>query len=118
MSVFTRANWSSGLTYRQTCPGCKTIVVYTDEKLDFRPWFADGFVYCPTCMKPLRHNENYAINNNTQPHAEATGFSQESSAEEASATSTSSYNIAVFCSQCGNKFRENDKFCSQCGAKR
>jgi DNA polymerase III sliding clamp (beta) subunit (PCNA family) len=60
---FRRAQWHSGLTYKQTCPECKTTVTYDDYKLDFRPWFADGFVYCPKCQKPLRHNESFAINN-------------------------------------------------------
>jgi len=118
MSVFTRANWHSGLTYRQTCPGCKTVVVYMDDKLDFRPWFPDGFVYCPTCMKPLRHSENHAINNNTQGSTGCTSGENTTHTAAESDTDTSSYNIAIFCSQCGNKFRENDKFCSQCGHKR
>ena len=102
MGFFKRANWHSGLTYQQTCSLCKTIVTYDDYKLDYRPWFADGFVYCPTCKKPLRHNENYAINTQTttaQPNTSTTVQPQ-------------------FCSQCGNKFNENDLFCSQCGNKR
>ena len=61
MSVFKRAEWHSGLTYRQTCRECNTVVEYTDHKLGFRPWFPDGFVYCPKCETPLRHNEEYAI---------------------------------------------------------
>ena len=59
--AFKRAAWHSGLTYEQTCPQCKTVVKYKDTILDFRPWYADGFVYCPTCKKPLRHKEIYAI---------------------------------------------------------
>ncbi len=58
---YKRAEWHSGLTYQQTCENCKTIVQYTDYSLDFRPWYADGFVYCPRCRTPMRHNENYAI---------------------------------------------------------
>lgn len=61
MSVFKRAEWHSGLTYRQTCRECNEVVVYTDHKLGFRPWYPDGFVYCPKCETPLRHNEEYAI---------------------------------------------------------
>ena len=102
MGFFKRANWHSGLTYQQTCSLCKTIVTYDDYKLDYRPWFADGFVYCPTCKKPLRHNENYAINTQT-----TTAQPNNSSTEQ-----------PQFCSQCGNKFNENDLFCSQCGNKR
>ena len=58
---YRRAEWRSGLTYKQTCEDCHTNVVYQDTQLDFRPWFPDGFVYCPRCQKPLRHNEKYAI---------------------------------------------------------
>ena len=54
---FSRANWHSGLEYKQTCSTCKTTVVYTDYNLDYRPWFADGFVYCPTCKKHTNHKE-------------------------------------------------------------
>ena len=60
--AFKRALWRSGLTYQQTCRKCGTEIQYTDDKLDFRPWFADGFVYCPKCRAPLRHSENFAIN--------------------------------------------------------
>ena len=58
---FQRAQWHSGLTYQQTCPTCKTVLQYTDYSLDFRPWYADGFVDCPKCKTHLRHNESYAI---------------------------------------------------------
>lgn len=58
---YQRAQWHSGLTYRQECRECKTVFKYTDEILGFRPWFADGFVYCPKCNTPNRHNESYAI---------------------------------------------------------
>ena len=62
--AFKRAGWHSGLTYRVTCDMCKTTILYMDDKLDFRPWFADGFIYCPTCKKPIRHRESHAINAN------------------------------------------------------
>ena len=104
--AFRRAQWHSGLTYKQTCEECKTIVTYDDYKLDFRPWFADGFVYCPKCQKPLRHHESYAIN------------SENSESEVIDLNETTKEGKEVFCSQCGNKFNENDKFCSQCGKKR
>ncbi|MBQ3116392.1 MAG: zinc ribbon domain-containing protein [Clostridia bacterium] len=100
MSVFKRANWHSGLTYRQVCSQCKTVVEYDDKKLGFRPWYPDGFVYCPTCQTPLRHNERHAIN------------------APASDTATPNNNEAKFCTSCGHKFLDGDKFCSQCGAKR
>lgn len=101
---FRRAQWHSGLTYKQTCLECKTTVTYDDYKLDFRPWFADGFVYCPKCQKPLRHNESFAINNEQK--------------EEVVVDMVNKETKEIFCSQCGNKFSENDKFCSQCGKKR
>ena len=106
MSFFKRANWQSGLTYKQTCPLCKTEVIYKDDKLGFRPWFPDGFVYCPTCQKPLRHNENYSINdvNSNTIIVEAEPFATEVDTKK-------------FCSQCGAKLRDDDKFCSQCGTK-
>ena len=100
MSNFKRANWHSGLTYVQTCGQCKTQVKYTDKVLDFRPWYADGFVYCPICQTPLRHNEKYAIN---------------TPAPQNNSTSTEE---ALFCSQCGRKFDGDENFCPQCGQKK
>ena len=100
MGLFKRANWHSGLTYRQTCKECKTTIEYTDKSLDFRPWFPDGFVYCPKCKTPLRHNENLAINEVVPEHVVLN--------EEDNSC----------CSNCGHKLNENDKFCAQCGNKR
>lgn len=100
---YSRAGWRSGLTYRQTCETCNTTVTYTDDKLGFRPWFADGFVYCPTCNKPLRHNEKYAINKNVEQNVDLTN----QTAKEK----------AAFCTQCGNALRPQDNFCSNCGVK-
>ena len=108
MSVFKRANWHSGLTYRQTCDACNTEVTYKDDKLGFRPWFPDGFVYCPTCQKPLRHNEKSSIDGPVEKKVVDITPSDEEYKQE----------LAEFCSQCGNKFRDDDKFCSQCGNKR
>ena len=95
---YSRESWHSGLTYRQTCETCKTTVTYTDDKLGFRPWFADGFVYCPTCNKPLRHNEKYAIN---------TRAGQDADPNEK----------AAFCTNCGKAVKPEDNFCSNCGNK-
>ena len=103
--AYKRAQWHSGLTYKQACEDCKTIIQYTDKQLDFRPWYADGFVYCPRCKKPLRHNENYAIDGDkVQPETyDMTGgtISKEG-----------------FCIECGKEFRAGDNFCSGCGKKR
>ena len=134
--AFKRATWHSGLTYRNTCPECKTSVEYTDEILDFRPWYADGFVYCPKCNTPLRHNENLAINNPhftvvetpaapaapvepVAPVAEAPIVEAPAPVVEtpAPAAAPTGY-ISKFCSQCGNKYEDNDRFCPLCGNKR
>lgn len=110
--AFQRATWHSGFTYKQVCRSCRTEVTYDDYSLDFRPWYPDGFVYCPKCQTPLRHNENYAIN--------APFTAQGSYEDKTNATVESSSNVVqpLFCSQCGKKFAEIDKFCSGCGAKR
>ena len=101
--AFQRAQWHSGLTYQQICDQCRTIIQYKDDKLDFRPWFADGFVYCPKCKKPLRHKEEYAID---RPEAPQDIVVEAIDARE------------KFCSHCGREFREEDNFCSNCGKKR
>lgn len=94
---FKRAQWHSGLTYRQVCETCRNEMVYTDHQLDFRPWFADGFVYCSRCKTPLRHNERYAIDAPDYQSQEATGNR--------------------FCTQCGRQARPEDHFCCACGTK-
>lgn len=121
--AFKRALWHSGLTYQQTCRSCRETVTYMDNALDFRPWFPDGFVYCPKCKTPLRHNEAYAINSpqpnpyapqntapapNTDPVVQSTPPAQ-NSAERV---------LPAFCSNCGKAFLPEDKFCSNCGNKR
>ena len=94
---YQREQWKSGYTYRQTCDLCETIIQYTDDKLDYRPWYPDGFVYCPTCKKPLRHYEHYAIDKKVKK--------------------TLTF-VENFCPNCGNKFLANDKYCATCGRKR
>ena len=118
-----RAEWHSGLTYQQTCESCKTILQYTDYSLDFRPWYADGFVYCPKCKTPLRHNENYALGNNNQPQVVPAPVPMpEQPAYEASlsqqTTAPAPAAAPAFCTNCGNRFSDNDRFCAQCGTKR
>ena len=107
--AYQRAGWHSGLTYSQVCAQCKTKVTYMDDKLDFRPWYADGFIYCPTCRTPLRHREEYAIN-----RPDAVDMTMETAAEE----ETQSADAAVFCSGCGRAFQEGENFCPTCGKKR
>ncbi|MBQ9805775.1 MAG: zinc ribbon domain-containing protein [Clostridia bacterium] len=119
---FRRAQWHSGLTYRQTCDECNTVVEYMDDKLDFRPWFADGFVYCPKCKKPLRHRESYAINQAPEaaPVVLSSNLGQAVPASAPAPVQNGAPAAAPvnygFCSQCGKAFREGDRFCSGCGA--
>lgn len=50
--------------FRITCEYCGTVFTYEQEDLGFRPWYPHGFVYCPKCQKPLRHDaEKYLIKN-------------------------------------------------------
>ena len=108
--AYQRAGWHSGLTYQQTCPQCNTIVQYQDDKLDFRPWFADGFIYCPTCKKPLRHNENLAITFTPAASAQATQPAPEPAHTPVDDTKR-------FCTNCGKALSVGDRFCSSCGKK-
>ena len=109
---FKRATWHSGLTYQVTCGGCGTAMRYTDYSLDFRPWFADGFVYCPHCKRPVRHSEHYAIDadgnyiNPLPPKAQPAVSSQPAVRPD-----------VFFCSKCGKQLNIGDKFCSGCGVK-
>ncbi len=124
--AFKRALWHSGLTYKQTCDTCHTPIEYTDFSLDFRPWFADGFVYCPKCKKPLRHRETYAIDADNLPKETytlhpgnpATTNGAPSAPDEGNPEATDRVGITKFCSQCGKPFFDNDMFCSACGNKR
>ena len=97
---YRRATWHSGLTYAQTCPKCNTNVKYTDDKLGFRAWHADGFIYCPTCKTVLAHSEDYAIDKPAQP------------------TTVDMTAKAAFCTGCGTPFKEGANFCTGCGKKR
>lgn len=110
--AFKRASWHSGLTYVQTCRNCGTQVTYMDDKLDFRPWYADGFVYCPTCRTPLRHNEDFAINKPTGPVA------VDMTAPVQPIVTPKQEGVSGFCSHCGRAFGENENFCPICGTKR
>ena len=65
--AFKRALWTSGYTYIRRCEYCSTKVVYTDKQLDYRPWYPNGYVYCPTCRRPLRHTEFSAVHPDGTP---------------------------------------------------
>ena len=114
---FKRAEWHSGLTYRQTCDQCHTVITYKDDVLDFRPWYADGFIICPNCKRNLRHKETYDISRPTAMTAQSPNAVQSTPMSEAS-VGTTSQTRAAFCSRCGKAFAENDNFCTDCGNKR
>ena len=140
--AFKRALWSSGYTYRITCPNCRTVTDYTDRQLDFRPWFPDGFVYCPRCRKPLRHSEIYAINpdgtsvyNNLNDarqsirdgYYSACGIDPQAAAPvgqqpveaQAEQQPVEAQIGRAFCTDCGREYVVGkDHFCSGCGNKR
>ena len=128
---YKRANWHSGLTYQQICGACRQMVRYTDHALDFRPWYPDGFVYCPRCKSPIRHDEIFAIDGNKPEAATAvaTPAPEETKAVETKVEApkteapkteapASEGERPRFCSGCGKKFSDTDNFCSGCGKKR
>lgn len=121
--AFKRALWHSGLTYKQTCNKCQTVIQYTDEKLDFRPWYADGFVYCPTCRTPLRHNEAFAIDANgnyinTAPAPAAPAAPAAVPVATPVATPAADDANTAYCKNCGRPYTVGDAhFCNGCGTK-
>lgn len=44
------------LVFHIKCEYCLTEFDYQQEDIGYRPWYPKGFVYCPTCNKPLRHH--------------------------------------------------------------
>lgn len=42
--------------YVMTCEYCFCKFEYKRKNLGYRPWYPKGFVYCPQCQKPLRHD--------------------------------------------------------------
>lgn len=121
--AFKRAFWHSGLTYRQTCPKCHTVIQYQDDKLDFRPWYADGFVYCATCRTPLRHNEAYAIDANgnyvnTVPSTAPAAPEAPAAPAAPVAAAPIAAGSTAYCKNCGRPYIVGDaKFCNGCGNK-
>lgn len=113
---YQRKKYHSGLTYQQECDLCHTVVRYTDKLLGYRPWYADGFVYCPKCEKPLRHNERYAINPETGKYINTATVVCNTRDTAPSGGETPS--LAKFCSECGRKFENGEKFCPECGKVR
>ena len=120
---FQRAQWHSGLTYQQTCEYCNEVFRYNDYALDYRPWYADGYIDCPKCKSHLRHNEKYAIDGpGGQPQPVQSQPVQpqpqmQSSPASAQTVPVSGDDKPCFCTSCGKKRNENDRFCAYCGAK-
>ena len=43
--------------YAIKCEYCGCEFEYQKEDLGYRPWYRHGFIYCPSCKRPLRHKE-------------------------------------------------------------
>ena len=124
---YQRARWHSGLTYQQVCETCKNTVTYTDYNLDYRPWYADGYVDCPTCGTHLRHNENYALPNIGNPNIGNPNIGNPNIGNPNIGNPNGGMakeNVqrerfpSLFCHNCGAKFGEGHRFCAYCGMKR
>ncbi len=44
------------LYFTVTCPTCQAPFDYQQADLGFRAWYPNGYVECPCCKKPIRHN--------------------------------------------------------------
>nr|MBQ6241222.1 hypothetical protein [Lachnospiraceae bacterium] len=138
---YKRQLWSSGYDYIIRCPYDGTSIKYRDRDLGYRAWFPNGFVYCPRCRKPLRHNEIYAVYPNGSPvyrtqeeanlaivngYRRAMGMPDLDSlpaqtnaqAAPASAPSPAPAAGVAYCPDCGRQYRKGlEHFCSACGKK-
>lgn len=43
--------------YSSQCGHCRVLIDYQKADLAFRLWFLKGYVECPCCGKPIRHNK-------------------------------------------------------------
>jgi hypothetical protein len=43
------------------CEYCHCVFEYRSKHLGYRIWYPSGFVYCPSCKKPLRHRLEYEV---------------------------------------------------------
>jgi len=43
--------------YSAQCGHCSVLLDYQRADLAFRPWFIKGYVECPCCGKPIRHDK-------------------------------------------------------------
>ena len=129
---FKRAYWTSGYTYLLQCPYCRTNIKYTDRSLDFRPWYPNGFVYCPGCRKPLRHNEIYAVDANGNPvyktqqeadQAVYIGYARTAGGQAnhggyQTPPGPEAANPVRYCAKCGHPYHPGmDHFCAGCGER-
>lgn len=127
-SRYKRQLWSSGYEYHIRCPYCSTLSKYTDDQLEYRSWYPNGFVYCPKCRKPLQHNEIYAVNSDGTPvyfsqeeannalrngYLKVTGANIEANEKTENGTADQGY-----CPDCGRTYiKGKDRFCPGCGKK-
>lgn len=133
---YKRQLWSSGYEYHIRCPYCGTLSKYRDRDLGYRSWYPNGFIYCPKCRKPLRHNEIYAVNSNGTPvystqeeanqavqdgYLRAMGYPASAKAPNAAKADnkSSAVNPGIgYCPDCGRQYKKGtDSFCSGCGKK-
>ena len=132
--TYKRQLWTSGYEYRVRCPYCGTHISYNDRQLGYRSWFPNGFVYCPGCRRPIRHNEFFAVKPDGSPvfrtqeeanrsvydgYNRALGLDPTRAAPSSAASSAPGGTESVaFCTKCGRQYRKGyDKFCSGCGNK-
>ena len=135
--AFKRALWTSGYAYRINCPYCGTAIEYRDRQLDYRPWYPNGFVYCPRCRKPLRHSEIYAVHPDGSPvyatvaeaeqairqgyygsMAGAPPSAPPQSAPPPAAQPSAGDKAVAYCTRCGRRYVVGeDRFCAGCGHK-
>ena len=132
---YKRQLWSSGYEYHIRCPYCGTPSKYTDRDLGYRSWYPNGFIYCPHCRKPLRHNEIYAVHPDGTPvyrtqeeanqsvqngYLQATGYPAAAMAPHTAAPAGSN-GVApgiAYCTNCGRQYKlGQDHFCAGCGKK-
>ena len=44
--------------YSSQCANCGVLIDYQQEDLAYRLWFIKGYVECPCCCKPIRHDKS------------------------------------------------------------
>ena len=42
--------------YKAKCEYCGLVFIYHRSNLGYRKWYPHGFVYCPSCRRPLRND--------------------------------------------------------------